>query len=94
MFCLNDHFEALNIIKKRIFVLQVKNKEMERRPFIATGSRGTRVYNYTYIYEFRRGWEVINEKLPTVVFLRHSRIDLNMCSVTSLICKVYKLCKV
>lgn len=69
---------------------------MERRPFIATSSRSTRihtrVYNYTYIYEFRRGREVINEKLPTVVFLRHSRIDLKMCSITSLICKVYKLC--
>lgn len=69
---------------------------MERRPFIATGSQSTRihsrVYNYTYIYAFRRGWEVVNEKLPTVIFLHHSRIDLNMCSITSLICEVYKLC--
>lgn len=69
---------------------------MERRPSIATSSRSTRIHtrvynNYTYIYEFRRGREVINEKLPTV-FLRHSRIDLNICSIISLICKVYKLC--
>lgn len=56
---------------------------MKRRPFIATGPQRTRihsrVYNYTNIYEFRLGWEVINEKIPTFVFLHHSRIDLNMC---------------
>lgn len=29
---------------KIIFVLQVKSREMERRPFIATGSRSTRIH--------------------------------------------------